>query len=497
MNGNHPIIVGVGQITFRPEEHEDSPHPLQLAKMAVEESVRDCECPQILNHADSVTVVNMFSWYYKDPAGLLCEMLDIKPGIREYTAIGGNTPQWLVNRTADRIARGEISIALLTGAEAMVSASRNTQENWLQMNDDESSPPMVGDNRWGSTPHEMLHQARYPIQVYPLYENALRAKRGMTIEEHQQFLGDYCAGFAKVAAQNPLAWFQQDRSGAEIRTVTDKNRIIGFPYTKFMNPIMNLNQGAALIMTDTATAEKLSIPKDKWVYIHGGADGADKWFLSDRVDYTSSPVVREVAKTALAMADTGIGDVDFFDLYSCFPSATIMQAQELGLDIDTCPPLTITGGLPYFGGPGNNYTMHGIAHTIERLRADRENVGFVSALGWYFTKYSVGIYSGREPEQPWNREPQQGLQQKLNNLSGPGLIMNPKGPAAMEAYTVMHDREGNPDYAIIISRLTNDKRCWAVIEDDKDILKAMESEEFIGREGVMVPGGDEPNRMNF
>ena len=497
MKGNHPVIVGVGQVTFRPGEHEDTPHPLQLAKMAVEESVQDCECPRILNHTDSVTVVNMFSWYYKDPAGLLCEMLDIQPGIREYTAIGGNTPQWLVNRTADRIARGEISIALLAGGEAMVSASRDTQENWLQMKDDGSSPPMVGDNRWGSSSHEMLHQARYPIQVYPLYENALRAKRGMTMEEHQQFLGDYCAGFSKVAAENPYAWFRKERSGTEIRTITPNNRIIGFPYTKFMNPIMNLNQAAALIMTNTATAEKLSIPRDKWIYIHSGADGADRWFVSDRVDYTSSPVIHEVATAALTMADTEVGDIDFFDLYSCFPSATIMQALELGLDIDNCPPLTITGGLPYFGGPGNNYTMHGIAHAVERLRANRDHVGFVSALGWYFTKYSVGIYSGREPEHRWNREAQKELQLTLDNIRGPDITMNPRGPASVEAYTVMHDRKGDPDYAIVIARLNNDKRCWAVIDHDQDILRAMESEEFIGREGIMVPGGDEPNRMNF
>jgi acetyl-CoA acetyltransferase len=124
----HPVIVGIGQITYHPEEHSDFLHPLQLGKIAVE----DCRCAAVLGHANTVTVINMFSHGYADPAGLFCEMLGIQPRVREYTAIGGNTPQWLVNRMADRIARGEISVAVLVGAEAMHNAPAETRDNWLQ-----------------------------------------------------------------------------------------------------------------------------------------------------------------------------------------------------------------------------------------------------------------------------------------------------------------------------------------------------------------------------
>jgi acetyl-CoA C-acetyltransferase len=497
MEQRHPIIVGIGQITHRPEVREDIPHPLHLAKIAVEACVEDSECQTILNHLDSVTVVNMFSYYYEDPAGLLCEMLQINPKIREYTAIGGNTPQWLVNRAADKIMNGEIQIALLAGAEAMAGASPTKQDNWLQITDEDSSPRMVGDTRWGSTPHEELHNARYPIQVYPLYENALRAKRGLTIEEHKKFLGDYCAEFSKVASANQYAWFRKERSGEEIGTVTAQNRMIGFPYTKFMNPIMKLNQAAALIVTDTEMAKKLSIPRDKWVYLHGGADAVDRWFLSERKDYTSSPVIKEVASISLAMAEKTVDQIDLFDLYSCFPSATILQAMEIGLNMESLPPLTITGGLPYFGGPGNNYTMHAIAHAVERLRKNPEQTGYISALGWYFTKYSVGIYSGREPRQAWNRKGHEEMQKRLNDTQGPELNMNPRGAATVEAYTVMHDNSGNPEYAIIIARLKNGQRCWASTEQDHELLSAMENEEFIGKTGTVLPGDGTQNIMKF
>ena len=209
-------------------------------------------------------------------------MLGIQPRVREYTAIGGNTPQWLVNRTADRIARGEISVAVLVGAEAMHNAPAQKRDNWLQDMAISGGPEMVGDTRWGSTPHEMLHHARYPLEIYPLYENALRAACRMSIEENRAFLAEYCAGFSKIASENPRAWFRKARTGDEIGTVTDRNRMVNFPYTKYMNPIMNVNQAAAAVMMGTDTARKLGIPKDKWVYLHGGADGTDKWFLSER-----------------------------------------------------------------------------------------------------------------------------------------------------------------------------------------------------------------------
>jgi acetyl-CoA C-acetyltransferase len=444
-----------------------------------------------------VTVINMFSHSYGDPAGMFCEMLGIRPRVREYTAIGGNPPQWLVNRTADRIARGEISIAILVGAEAMHNAPAQTRDNWLQDIASSKGPEMVGDTRWGSTPHEMLHRARYPLEICPLYENALRAARSMSIEETPAFLAEYCAGFSRIASENPRAWFRKARTSAEIGTVTQRNRMVNFPYTKFMNPIMNVNQAAAVVMMGSDMAKKLGIPKDKWVYLHGGADGTDRWFLSDRDDFTSSPVVREVSSECLAMAERKIGDMDFFDLYSCFPSATLLQAREMGLDLEKLPPLTITGGLPYFGGPGNSYTLHAIVEAVERIRKSPGKFGFISALGWYFTKFSAGIYSGQEPGRPWERKGHGAMQKRLDAQQGPALNMNPKGTATVEAYTVMHDREGRPDYAIIAARLENGERCWAMAGKDPDLFKAMEKEEFIGKKERVTPGGDTPNIMTF
>jgi len=279
--------------------------------------------------------------------------------------------------------------------------------------------------------------------------------------------------------------------------VTARNRMVNFPYTKYMNPIMNVNEAAAAVMMGTDTARKLGIPQDKWVYLHGGADGTDKWFLSERSDFISSPVVREVSSACLSMAGRAIGDMDLFDLYSCFPSAALLQAREMGLDLEKLPPLTITGGLAYFGGPGNSYTLHAIVEAVERLRKNPERFAFISALGWYFTKFSAGIYSGQEPGRPWDRKGHEALQKKLDAQQAPPLNRTPKGTATVEAYTVMHDRRGDPDYAILVARLENGERCWAMTAKDPDLFAGMEKEEFVGKKGRVSSGGDSPNIMKF
>jgi len=169
----------------------------------------------------------------------------------------------------------------------------------------------------------------------------------------------------------------------------------------------------------------------------------------------------------------------------------------MGLDPENLPPLTITGGLPYFGGPGNSYTLHAIVEAVERIRRSPGKFGFLSALGWYFTKFSAGIYSGQEPGRPWDRKGHGTMQKRLDAGQGPPLNMGPKGAASVEAYTVMHDHEGKPEYAIIVARLQNGERSWAMTGKDPDLFRAMEKEEFVGKTGRVTPGDGAPNIMTF
>jgi acetyl-CoA C-acetyltransferase len=247
----------------------------------------------------------------------------------------------------------------------------------------------------------------------------------------------------------------------------------------------------------TETAKNLSIPPQKWVYLLGGAEVMERWLLSDRVNYWSSPAIREMSHAALEMAGLGIDQIDFFDLYSCFPSATLTAASAMGLDAEDPARLTVTGGLPYFGGPGNNYTMHAIAHTVERIREEPERTGLVTGVGMYLTKHSLGIYGGREPDKPWNREAMAPIQEKIDGMESPSVCLEPEGPAVVETYTVVHDRENQPAYSVVVGRLESGERCFAQTDADRDLLIAMETEEFVGRQGYIRKGIDGPNRMRF
>lgn len=492
---NHPIIIGVGQRTIRERISDPDFSVADLAKMAIDACVEDTGCPSILRHVNSFSFVCSSSEHRESPVHKICEKTGFNPAIREETAVGGIFPQWLVNRAADKITAGEIKIALLAGAELMYRDKKfQKAPDWIKLHERmERDPLIVGEVRWGANDHEMLHGADRPTHVYPLFENALRAHLKMTISEHREFLQTYCDKMAAAAFGNPYAWFNNDKKWKNLAEPTRDNPMFNFPYTKYMNPVPAVNQSAALIVTDTNTARKLGIPKEKWVYLHGGADASDKYYVSQRVHYYSSSVVRFTAEAAFRSANLALSDINFFDLYSCFPCAPVSAALEIGLPINHLPDLSITGGLCFFGGPGNNYTMHSIAHAVERLRKKREEFGFISGLGHLLTEYSIGIYSGREPEKAWSRDAQHIIQQRIDALKSPRFCEKPEGHATVETYTVLHDSLDGEPYSIIIARLDSGERCLATTKKGSALVSQMEKEEFIGYRGHVKNGNDGRN----
>src|SRR6202034_1466885 len=127
-------------------------------------------------------------------------------------------------------------------------------------------------------------------------------------------------------------------------------------------------------------ARELGIDQSRWVYLHGYADLKER-ALIERPDLGSSPAAVEACKAALSGAGIGLEAITFFDLYSCFPIAVFNILDGLGLRADDPRGFTTPGGLPYFGGPGNNYSMHAIAATAARLRAEPGTYGLVGANG--------------------------------------------------------------------------------------------------------------------
>jgi acetyl-CoA C-acetyltransferase len=478
-----PIVVGVGQLVHRATDAGEVLEPMEMMERVARAAATDAEAPRLLERLDSVTVINLISWTYSDPAGRLAARLGADPRERLYTSLGGNSPQWRVNETAHRIARGEVDLALIAGAEAMYGLRLARKAGGaLDWPSAAERPAMVGDTRWGTTEEEQRHHAQAPTQIYPLFENALRAHRGWSIPRHREFLARFCARFAAIARDNPYAWFREAKSADQIGTVRPDNRMIAFPYPKYMNAIMDVDQAAALLLTSVATARRLGIPERKWVYVRGGGDAFDHWFVSDRVDYHSSPAIQIAGERALRQAGLAIADVDFLDLYSCFPCAPQIAAEMLGLPLDDGRPLTVTGGLPYHGGPGNNYTTHAIATMVEKLRGAPGKSGLVSAVGWYLTKHAVGVYSSAPPPDPRLRDDPHEYQRIIDGQPSPPCVAAASGLGTVETYTVVHDREGAPALGILVVRLADGQRCWANVTDAA-VLERIEQTELVGTRG--------------
>jgi acetyl-CoA C-acetyltransferase len=349
---------------------------------------------------------------------------------------------------------------------------------------------MAGDARMGSSEIEMRHGANAPLRIYPLFENAIRAHKGRSIADHQQRLAALCARLAQVARDNPFAWFRDGKTAEEIGTVTLENRMVCFPYPKYMNAIMEVDQAAAVIMTSVGAAQELGIPKERWVYIWGCADAIDLWYLSERLNYYSSPAMALVGRRALEMAGLGIDEIDWFDLYSCFPCAVELALDMLGIGEDDPRPITLAGGLPYFGGPGNNYSLHAICAMVERLRREPQRKALVTTMGWYVTKHAQGIYSGMPPERGWRRADSPQDQAELDAAPHPPLVEAPQGAGVVETYTVVFDRTGEPEFAIVFGRLEDGSRFIANTEPDRELLRWMTQEEMVGRRLKVRPSGE-------
>jgi acetyl-CoA C-acetyltransferase len=493
-----PILVGCGDVTDLATPVAAGRSPYELIADAARLALADSGAAgALIASIDTVAMLRSFAdtshrfasdiGTSSNPPKSVAKRLGLSASRHLYTWNGGNMPQALVNLFCEQIAHGEMQAALICGGEAL-RTQRGVLRNGLPVSwaeDPGGTPESIGDPRRGWSDHEALHRLRAAITFYPLFENAIRGARGANIEQHLRSMGDLLARFATVAAANPLATRREGMGARRLACVDTDNRWIGFPYPRYMNANAFIDQAAALVMTSVGLAQRMGVPRDKWVFVHGCADGNDHWFVSERADFHSSPAMRAVARQALAMAGCSLDDITLFDLYSCFASAVEVACDEIGLDEDDPRGLTVTGGLPFFGGPGNNYVTHAIAEMMRRLRAAPDRLGLVSANGNYLTKHSWGVYSTAPTSGAWQREDPSRLQAQLDRRQAAPFTQTPAGRATIETYTVMHERDG-PAYSVLFGRLlATGQRFIANTPDDPATLHDLQDREGLGRMGTV------------
>lgn len=482
-----PVLVGAGQFLHRATGLDDALDPVALMAEAVRAAAADAGLASV-PAADSIRVVGLLSWRYGDPAWVLAQELGLSPRETAVTTMGGNSPQTLVNGTALEIQRGELDLAILTGGEAwrtrMRARKQDVELDWPKAPDDQVAR-LLGEDLDMTHPDERARGLMMPVQVYPMFETAIRAAAGRSVEDHQALVAGLWSRFSEVAAANPYAWLREARSPEELLATGPQNRMIGFPYPKYMNSNNDVDMGAALIMCSAEKAAALGIPRDRWVFPQSGTDCHEHQFISNRWSFSETPAIALGGRMALDLAGTTIDEVEIVDLYSCFPSAVQLGAQSLGLPLDR--QLTRTGGLAFAGGPWNNYVMHAIATVMNDLREQPGTTGLVWANGGYATKHAFGVYRTTPPAGGFQHAYPQDVIDAMprRELAAPA---DAAGDATIEAYTVMHSRDGVPETVYAACLLADDRRAWGT-SADASLAAAMCEGEWVGRPATLDPDG--------
>ncbi|HLK77185.1 MAG TPA: acetyl-CoA acetyltransferase [Streptosporangiaceae bacterium] len=489
-----PVVVGVGQaseLLGAPGYRRRS--PVDLAADAAAQALADtgADPAAVAAAVDTVAGVRQFENsvpgaraplgrsdnYPRSVAG----RIGASPARAVLEVTGGQAPQHLVNEFAAVIAAGGSEVTLLFGSEAI-----STIEHYAKAEDrpDFTEHPggSLEDRGYALSGQLSMQQAAHgltggPAQ-YALIDNARRARLKQTREEYAAAMGALFAPFTRVAAANPHASAPVERSAAELVTPTEANRPIADPYTRYIVAREKVNQGAAVLLMSVAAADRLGVPASRRVFLHGHADMRDRSFM-ERADLSASPASVLAARHALEMAGIGPDDLTTIDLYSCFPAPVFNICEGLGLSGDDPRGLTVTGGLPFFGGPGNDYSMHAIAETVQLARRSPGSYGFVGANGGVMHKFSAGVYCTTPAG--WTADRSADLQAEIDAWAAPAQARHADGPATIETYTVTH-RRGGARTGIVIGRLDADGRRFMARGDDRDpdLLDLLSSGEPVG-----------------
>lgn len=466
----------------QPKETQNPLDPLKLIAKASKLAIEDTGIVYLNEIIDLVSLVFFVSWSYEDAPGELCEMLGIKPLNKVLSSSGGNTSLKLLNQAALSIIEGKSKMILIAGGETWYSTSLARKGeivlNWPKYK--KSKFPEAGKMK-SLNEFEKKYSLYIPSISYAIFETALRRASRRNLKEHQLNIGGLFEKFSKMASNNPFAWSKKSFTAQEIITPTPKNRNINHPYTKFMcvNPF--IDQSGAIIITSQEFAEELNIEPSKWIYLMGGGDLHNIFNITQRPSLIKSPAVKHASRLSLAQAGLKIEDIDLFDFYSCFPSMVQIIRNALNIKEKDPRPLIITGRMPFFGGPGNNYSLHPAITAVDLIHKSSSLKIMQIANGGWNTKQSVVIYGKTPLIRPWCTDKLSEVQQEIEGEELPKPVEEPNGILTIEAYTITYKRDGKPDLGIVIGVLENGSRTLAVLKEDSKTLENLSHQELVGK----------------
>lgn len=496
---NTPILIGVGQVSERIGQdgyRRRSPADLMAdaARAAADDALPGAG---LAAKVDAIFAIRTVGDSVPAPMrpqrapfggpdnmpGAVAARLAAKPSTQVYSPACGDEPQLLAGEACERLHAGELSLVLLCGAEAAstqkAAVSAGEKLDWR-----ESHPGPLEDRNWNAgalrTRHMNDHQMILPTTVYPMLENALRARLRLGRSAYALEMGRLIAPFTEVAAANPHAASRKVWSAEDIAAISADNRLIADPHPVSVVARDQVNQGAAVLLTTVGNARALGIPESRWVYLYGYAAAKERHVL-ERQDLSRSEAMAGAYAQALGAADVTIDQIRYLDIYSCFPIAVFAALDALNLRTDDKRGFTLTGGLAHFGGPGNNYSMHAIAELVQRLRSDPGSLGLIGANGGFLSTHAVGIYS--TTPRAFKTCDSDALQRRIDTLPAPELNRYAEGWGRVNTYTLLRGKDGRPTQAIVVGTLerTGERFVAVNIEDDSQGLEQCAELDLLGK----------------
>jgi acetyl-CoA C-acetyltransferase len=453
-----PVIVGVGEIVDRPQAITAGLEPLALLEQALRRAEEDSG-GKLLGEIQSLDIVNFLSWRYRDPEIQLSNRLGIQPKHAYYGPVGGESPIRYLHEAAQRIARGECSVAAVCGAEAQSTATKaeraGAEPPWTPFAHDVPEPKRGAAFQ---KPMAVTLGVFRPITVYPFYEAATSAHWGQTPREAMAESGALWSTYSSVASQNPNAWLKRRFTPHEITTPTPDNRLIAWPYTKLMVANPTVNMGAAVLMTSLAKARAAGIAEDRLVHVWGGASAEEPRDYLIRDQFYESHPQNAVLKAVMDLAGGDGKAFDAIELYSCFPCVPKMARRTLGLGPDVQP--TVTGGLTFFGAPLNTYMTHAACAMVKKLRGGAQ-LGMLYGQGGFVTKHHGLVLSRQVLGGPLAQDTSVQAEADSHRRAVPEFVTEAKGKGSVESFTVIYGRNGEVEHGVVMLRTSDNARALA------------------------------------
>jgi acetyl-CoA C-acetyltransferase len=482
---NVPVIVGVGQVANK--QHDRIVHPVVLLEEASRLAFDDAGA-DLAAHLPAVYSAPLSVFSEEHGGAMVAARLGLADGPRVQSNYSGAGAQRLLAEACAEIVAGRIDGALLVGGVADASVRRAREQGhdapapptsiWSQGSAGTGQLERVLRGREWPFSAEQGSGAGMPSALFAIIESAMAADAGRAPDEHRRYLGELLAPFTDVAARRPdLAWFPRSRSAADIATVDVDNRFIAEPYTKLMCSFPTVDLAAAIAVVSSDLADRLGIAADRRVYPLAVTLGRDIGPASVRPQIGRSPGLTWTVERALDATPVDPADIDAFDLYSCFPSAVQLGMAGFGLDADDARPRTVTGGLPYFGGPGAAYTFHGVASMVERCRTNDGGIGAVVGVGGAADDFSVGLYSTDARSGPYVIE----TEPSIPDDEPVPVVRTGDGVGVVVAATVLHERDTGVTAAPIIAELPDGTRIGARALDP-ELPASLSGMQIVGRE---------------